>query len=235
LRLFCLPYAGGGTSPYHGWETELPSWVEACSLRLPGRESRIREEPLRHYRPLADEIAGAIKRRLDLPYAMFGHSMGAFLAFEVARRIRDNAGPEPVHLFVSARGAPQLPDKDPPIHELPDDEFIDELRRHQGTPPAVLESPELMQLVMPALRADFAVCDSYEFRPGPPLRCPISAFGGLGDPEVSRTQLQAWKEQTTGPFVVRTFPGGHFFLQSETSQLLRILARELTARADGGA
>jgi medium-chain acyl-[acyl-carrier-protein] hydrolase len=172
-------------------------------------------------------LAEAIQPQLDRPFAFFGHSMGAMICFELARRLRREGGARPRHLFVSGRTAPQLKADRPSPHDLPQDEFESELRRLKGTPDKVLAHAELMQLVLPPLRADFTLVGTYAYSPEPPLACPISAYGAVEDEEVSRENLEAWREQTTAAFNVRMFPGGHFFLHDARPLLLRTLAREL--------
>jgi medium-chain acyl-[acyl-carrier-protein] hydrolase len=227
LRLFCFPYAGGSASLYHGWWQHLPANVEVCAAQLPGRGSRLRETPYTSLTLLVETLAQAIIPLLDKPFAFFGHSMGAMIAFELARTLRREKNLLPLQLFVSGRRAPQVPKKEPPIYDLPSDEFVAELRRLDGTPSEVLEHPELMELMTPLLRADFAMVDNYEYLPGPPLVCGIMAYGGLQDREVSRADLEAWRTQTRGGFMSRMLPGGHFFVQTEQALLLGSLKHEL--------
>jgi medium-chain acyl-[acyl-carrier-protein] hydrolase len=153
--------------------------------------------------------------------------MGGLVSFELARLLRKNYGKSPVHLFVSGHRAPQVPDPDPPIHALPELEFLEELRRLNGTPEVVLENTELMQLLLPALRADFAVIETYAYKPESPLDCPITAFGGLQDPKVSYDDLKVWQEQTNAAFSLHMLPGDHFFLQSAQPLLLQLLSQKL--------
>jgi medium-chain acyl-[acyl-carrier-protein] hydrolase len=227
LRLFCFPYAGGNHTLFHNWSRHLPSTVELCAAQLPGRGSRLRERPFTSLPPLVESLGQAIVPLSEKPFAFFGHSMGASIAFELARYLRRERGVSPQHLFVSGRRAPQVPKDEPPIYNLPQDEFIEELRRLDGTPTEVLEHPELMALMTPLLRADFSIVDTYEYTPDAPLDCGITAYGGLQDNEVSREKLEAWREQTRGRFTLRMLPGGHFFLQSEQQALLRSLHTEL--------
>lgn len=227
LRLFCFPYAGGGALIYRTWAEGLPGSVEVCPVQLPGRENRLSETPFRRLSTLADAVATSIIKYTDKPFAFFGHSMGAKLAFEVARRLRREGNCQPVHLFVSGSSAPHLPETGRPLHELPKELFIEELRRLNGTPKEVLDHPELMDLVIPMLRADFEMVQTYTYTEEVPLGCPITAFGGLEDVEVPRTELAAWSEHTRAAFTVRMFPGDHFFLNRKTSPLLPTLAREL--------
>ncbi|NJO48502.1 MAG: thioesterase [Leptolyngbyaceae cyanobacterium RM2_2_4] len=211
LRLFCFPYAGGSSLNFRSWADHLPATVELCPIELPGRGPRMQEKPFTQLQPLIQAIAPALIPYLDKSFAFFGHSMGALVSFELAHLLRKDFGCSPSHLFVSGRRAPQLPDPDPPIHTLPDAEFIEELRRLNGTPEAVLQHDELMQLLLPTLRADFAVLETYRYTPAPPFDCPITAFGGLQDQDVGSEPLGAWREQTCADFSLHLFPGDHFF------------------------
>ena len=200
LRLFCFPYAGGGASIFSTWHRDLPSAVEVVAVQPPGREGRLMETPYADLASLVEAVAPALEPWMDRPFALFGHSNGGLMAFELARLLRRAGRRMPVHLFASGRPAPQLELDEPPIHALPDDEFVAELRRFKGTPDEILQNAEIMSLVMPLLRADFALGETYDYVPGPPLDLPVSAYGGEGDEEVSRDQVEAWREQTTGPF-----------------------------------
>ena len=227
LRLFCFPYAGGAALTFRTWPDSLPRAIEICPVELPGRGKRIRSVPFTRLQLLVQAIAIAILPYLDKPFAFFGHSMGGLVSFELARLLRKNYGKSPVHLFISGYRAPQIPDPDPPIHDLPEPEFLEELRRLNGTPQAVLGNTELMQILFPARRADFAVIETYAYTPEPPLDCPITAFGGLQDREVSCENLKAWQQQTNAAFSLQMLPGDHFFLQSAQPLLLQSLSQEL--------
>jgi medium-chain acyl-[acyl-carrier-protein] hydrolase len=205
----------------------LPAEVEVAALRLPGRENRLRETPLPDMDSLIEAIVAGTSGFFDRPYAVLGHSMGALVGFELVRRLRASKVDQPVLLIASGHRGPHLPYPDPPIRDLPRDEFIEQLRRYNGTPNAALQSPELMDLMLPTLRADFSVCETYAYVDGPPLACPISAYGGLEDPDVGRSDLEAWKRHTSGAHVVRMFPGDHFFIQSGRDQVLRMVAHDL--------
>jgi medium-chain acyl-[acyl-carrier-protein] hydrolase len=186
------------------------------------------EPPFTQISPLVEAIALSLLPYLNQPFACFGHSMGALISFELTRLLRDRYDRSPVHLFISGRRAPQIPDLDPPIHALPDPDFIDKLRHLNGTPAAVLENDELMQLLLPTLRADFAVLETYAYVPEPPLECPITTFGGLQDAEVSYKQLEAWRDQTLATFSLQMLPGNHFFIHSAQALLLEALAQALS-------
>ncbi|MCA1852371.1 MAG: hypothetical protein LC647_08250 [Beggiatoa sp.] len=164
---------------------------------------------------------------MTTPFAFFGHSMGALIGFELARQLRRQHGPSPVHLFVSGRGAPQIPPPEPPIHALPEPQFIAEVQHFNGTPTEVLQHPELMQLLIPTLRADFAVCETYTYTTDAPIDCSISAFGGLQDRKVSRERLEAWRDQSRASFSLCMFPGDHFFLHTAEPLLLETIAQLL--------
>lgn len=227
LRLFCFPYAGGGGLAYRPWVDALPASVEVCVINLPGRGSRPREASYTRIEPLVENLSDAFLTVLDRPYAFFGHSMGALVSFECARRLRGATKWSLEHLFVSGSAAPQLPITREPVHTLPTPELIERLRTLEGTPREILEHEELMEMMLPILRADFSICDTYKYEPGLPLDCPLSALGGLGDLDIPREKLEAWETQTTNSFKVRMFQGGHFFLHSARPLLLRILSEEL--------
>jgi medium-chain acyl-[acyl-carrier-protein] hydrolase len=228
VRMFCFPYAGGGASAYRGWAGGLPGDVEICPVQLPGRESRLREAPFETPGPLIQSLTGALQPYLgDLPFVFFGHSMGAMIGFELSRELRRRGQALPLHLFVSGRRAPQVPDREDPIHALPEPEFIEKLRELNGTPEEVLQHAELMKLLLPVLRADFAVNETYNFAEEEPFDIGISCFGGLGDKEVSRDDCAAWKDQTRGRFRLRMLPGDHFFVHSAKDMILESVARDL--------
>ena len=229
LRLFCFPYAGGSSLIFRTWASSLPKSIEICPVELPGRLTQMKSPPFTRMEPLVKAIAPILLPYLDKPFAFFGHSMGGLLSFELAQNLRKEHGQKPVHLFVSASRAPQIPSPKPPIHALPETEFKQELRRLNGTPASVLENTELMQLLAPILRADFAVLETYIYAQEPPLECPISAFGGLEDQEVSLQELEGWRSQTKNSFELQMFPGNHFFIHSVQSLLLENLAKYLKA------
>lgn len=228
LRLFCFPYAGGGASIFRTWSAGLPAAVEVQAVQLPGREARWRDPAFRQLAPLADVLAAEIRPQLDRPAVFFGHSMGAALAFEVTRRLVRAGGPVPVHLLVSGRNAPRVPDDEPPIYGLPRAEFLAELRQYAGTPEEVLANDELMDLVEPLLRADFELIETYAYEPdGTSLALPVTAFTGLDDHDVPLAKVEPWAAETAGPFRCHVLPGGHFFLNDHRAELLALVGREL--------
>jgi medium-chain acyl-[acyl-carrier-protein] hydrolase len=229
LRLFCIAHAGGGASAFRGWAEALPPEVEVCPVQLPGRESRFGEKPFDRLDPLVTALADAVHPLLDLPWALFGHSNGALIGFELSRMLRSRGRSGPRHLFASGRRAPDVPAQDPPIGHLPDDEFLADLGELGGLPRELLENREIMQILLPVLRADVALHETFEFREEAPLDCPITAYGGVADAKVTREAIEAWGRHTRGPFVVRMFPGGHFFHQSEREQFLRVFSADLHA------
>ncbi len=229
LRLFCLPHAGGGASSFRGWADVLPADVEVCPVQLPGRENRIAEKAFDRVEPLTEALADALDGYLDRPFALFGHSNGALMAFELSRLLRARGRPGPAHLFASGRRAPDLPAESAPIHQLPQAEFLGELQRLGGLPQQLLEHRELLELLVPLLRADVAIHETYQFAEQAPLDCPITAYGGLADPKVSREQLQGWGRHGAPPFTMRLFPGGHFYLHDDRAAVLRTLSSDLLA------
>jgi len=228
MRLFCFPYAGGSAQIFRSWSTQLPPGVEVCPIHLPGRGLRLRDAPYSRLEPLLDRISEALIPQLERPYALFGHSMGAMISYELARRLRDAGVRQPLHLFLSGRRAPHLKDEEPPIHDLPAPEFLNAMYRLGGTDKAILENDELLGLMLPMLRADFELVETYRYLPGEPLDIPITAYGGLLDEEVSREQLAEWRQHTRESFSLHMLPGNHFFLTSAQNQLLRLLSLELT-------
>jgi medium-chain acyl-[acyl-carrier-protein] hydrolase len=227
LRLFCFPYAGGSSLIYRQWPDGLPADVELCAVQLPGRGNRLREPAYTQLLPLVETLSEVLLPYFDVPFAFFGHSMGASIGFELARRLRHTRAPEPFHLFVSGRRAPQSPETDPPSYHLPEPAFIEQLRQLNGTPQEVLEHPEIMQLLLPLVRADFQLIQTYVYEPGSPLSCPITAFGGIQDPDAGRDLLELWREQTTADFSLQMFSGDHFFLHASRALLLESIARKL--------
>lgn len=227
LRLFCFPYAGGGATLFNTWPSALSDAVEVCAIQLPGRENRLHETPVTEWPVLLEQLTAELEVWLDKPFALFGHSMGALLAFAVAQHLRPRF--EPVHLFVSACPAPGMP-QPPALHGLSDEDFVTAIQaRYQNIPESILQQPEMMALFLPSLRADFTLYGTYS-ADTTPLACPITVFGGLQDHLINREHLTAWRVQTTGRFALRMFPGAHFFLKTAQAPLLQTIGQTLTLR-----
>jgi medium-chain acyl-[acyl-carrier-protein] hydrolase len=228
IRIFCLPFGGGGAAIFREWPRDLWPEIEVWHVQLPGREARHREPPLTDMQSLVMPLADAMLPHLDRPYVVFGHSMGALIGFELARRLRRLGASDPLYLFVSARRAPHVADPHRPLHALPDADLVAQLtRRYNGMPRAVLENAELLRMFIPIVRADLTMTETYVYAPEAPLACPISAFGGLEDDAVTRDDLAAWGDQTSAAFTLRLVPGGHFFLQTDRTRLLAALRADL--------
>ena len=213
----------------------MPEEVELCVVQLPGRGARFNEHPYVQMASLIEVLSELLPAILDRSYAFFGHSLGALICFELARTIRNEGLRQPGLLFVSACNAPSKLPMVPTIHTLPDQAFISELRRFNGTPTDVLENNELMTLMLPALRADFALFDSYVYAEDFPLTCPIIAFGGRDDEMVDPESMSAWQNQTSGEFTLQLLPGDHFYINSSWQTLLTYirdgLEQEMSGRA----
>jgi len=229
LRLFCLPFAGGSSNAFRNWTKYLPAALELGLVELPGRGTRL-SESLRHSLPeLIPEITNALAPWLDLPFVLFGHSMGSLLAFELNYYLRQHLTKSASHLFLSGRGAPHLQDTEPQIHQLAHDDFVAKIRAYNGTPKEVLEHRELMELMIPILRADFEICETYQFKPNGrlPFDQPLTIFGGLKDTSSPRPALEAWNRYTTSSFQVRMFPGDHFYLLDSEMLLIQTMLRDI--------
>lgn len=218
IRLFAFPHAGAGAAAYLGWNEHLAKLFSACPVRLPGRESRSQEPAFRQMGPLIESLGRAIQPGTDRPFVFFGHSMGAGIAFELARWLRRHRLPLPLALLVSGAWAPQL--RVARSGDLDDAQILEEMRRREGIPPDVLADPDLMRIILPPLKADTMLYRTYTFSPEEPLACPIRAYGGTSDPAVDEKHLAGWAQLTTGTFAMRMFPGGHFYLRSQRKALL---------------
>lgn len=228
VRLVCFPYAGVGPSVYRSWSQGLPETIEVCGVQAPGREHRLHERPIASFPGLVEAVVAALEPLRPLPFAFFGHSLGGVLAAEVARALEERGARPPVHLFLSGRRPASAPDPYPPLHGLPDDDFVVALnRRYGGIPPEVMREKELMALLLPGLRADMTALETHRPPPRPPMAIPISALGGSQDPITPREDLEAWRRETSAAFRIRLFPGGHFYLVERRPELLDDLARTL--------
>jgi medium-chain acyl-[acyl-carrier-protein] hydrolase len=235
MRLFCFPYAGATAAVFRNWPRYLPSEIEVCAVQYPGRGSRLSEPLSEDVVNVMNAVYSDLQPLLKKPFAFFGHSMGALVSYEFARRLQQEKQPEPLQLFVSGCIAPHVKIVSEPTYNLPELEFIAELRRLQGTPAEVLDNADLMQLMMPIIRADFKASQTYKYIPGPPLNCSIRAFGGLKDEMVPREKVEAWREHTHGSFRAQMLPGNHFFLNTSESLLTRVIAQELLTQLNKSA
>jgi medium-chain acyl-[acyl-carrier-protein] hydrolase len=228
VRMFAFPYAGGSAQIYRTWPARLPQTVELFCLQLPGRGAQLWARPFDRLMPLVQAVADAIRPLLDRPFVFFGHSMGALIGFELVRELRRRTAPLPQHLFVAGCVAPQRPSPFRTMH-LSDEDFLAELRRINGIPDEAWESPELLKLVLPAVRADCALTETYVYTSESRLPTAITALGGIADPLVGRADLDGWHAHTSEAFSLRMLHGDHFFVQSASISVLEILARTLSA------
>jgi len=221
VRLFCFPYAGVGGAVFRPWVAGLPAEVDVCAVQLPGRTTRMSEAPIANIPVLVDGIVAAVTPHLDIPFVFFGHSMGAILAAEVTRELARRGERLPRFLMVSSRRPPHMPDSHPPLRNLSDTEFVEEvMRRYGGIPPEILCERDILALLLPALRADIAALETHQPPRRPPLPCPIVAFGGTDDALTPSAHIEAWREETAAGFTTCVFPGGHFYLESARNAVL---------------
>ncbi len=226
VRLFCFPYAGGGVISYRDWHKRLPADIEIAAVQLPGREWRIQETPLADMRALAGDALESMRAFLDKPFALLGTSMGGTLIFELARLLRAEGLPVPQCLLPFACGAPHTPESKL-FHNLPDEELLDEIRGFGVLSNELAEHPELLDMLLPILRADCTAHETYECEEQKPFDFPIWVYGGLGDDTVERKRLDAWAVHTNADFRVHMIIGSHLFVDDMPAQLLDSLARRL--------
>ncbi|MFG1611077.1 thioesterase II family protein [Actinoplanes sp. NPDC049265] len=230
VRLICLPHAGGSASFFFPVSRALAPRVEVLAVQYPARQTRLREPGIDNIPEYADQIFAVLAELDDKPLAFFGHSMGAILAYEVALRMRQAGRPAPVHLFASGRRAPSRYRAER-IHEGTDAQVVAELKRLGGPNPALLADPEMLALILPAVRSDYTAIERYRHTPGRHLTCPITAVIGDHDPRVSPDEARSWSEHTTGPFTLKILPGDHFYLVARAPELLALISHTLTTSA----
>jgi surfactin synthase thioesterase subunit len=228
VRVLCLPYAGGSATIYRAWSAGLPSDVEVRPVQLPARQDRRHETPLTRVDAIVTPLVAAIEALPPAPTAIFGHSFGGLVAYELARRL-SAAGTPPLALVVGARHAPHLPPLAPPIHALATEAFVETLHRRYGTAWTLLRDPELMALALPSLRADFAAYESYEHNAGPRLATPITVLHGLQDRTLTREHAEAWGDLTTAGAAVQSIDAGHFFVDTHREWVLAQVRQTLLA------
>lgn len=227
LRLFCFPCAGKGASVFNGWTRSFPSDVDVCPIQMPGRENRLMEPPITRLSLLVEDLSRHLTAYLDIPFAFFGHSMGGLIGFEFARQLRRQLRAGPTHLFVSSCRAPHLL----PAVRPGAPAALNRAQGLRGEWQGRHADDELMALMLPTLQADLSLCETYAYSPEEPLGCPVSAFGGMRDPAITREDLAAWRLHTKSSFSVRMFPGGHFYFEAEQAALIRAIHEDLMGRA----
>ncbi|MFG2142259.1 thioesterase II family protein [Streptomyces sp. NPDC048650] len=226
LTLVCFPHAGGSASYFRPLADTLGPAVEVLSVQYPGRQDRRAEAPITSIPRLADEILTVLESLPRRRLVLFGHSMGACVAFEVARRIEQRSSLELLGLVASGRSAPPTL-RDTKVRFMDDDGVTAEIRRLNGTDDRLLLDDDVIRMIMPAIRGDYLAVESYRYQPGPPLRCPISVLVGDDDPQVTRAEAEEWRDHTEGGFTLRGFPGGHFYLAEQKAQVAQTLTEDL--------
>ncbi len=221
-RLVCLPYAGGSAPYFRPTALALDPSVDVVAIQYPGRQERHSERPIGHMAELADRLYGILRRQPALPLTLFGHSMGAVLGFELARRFEAD-GDGPVHLFASGRRAPSTY-RNEAIHLRDDAGIKEELRQGGGTAALILGDEDLMRAALPALRADYKATETYRCPPGATVACPVTALTGKSDPKTTLEEAEAWSRHTTGTFSLKAYRGGHFFLADNAREVNALLS-----------
>lgn len=230
--LIALPYAGGSCTAFRGWSAGLPTDVDVVAVQLPGRGGNLEHPAFTRIDPLITALAEEVRPLLGAGVTLFGHCMGAVVAFELARHLRDASGWEPRRIIVSAARGPRRPLDSERISHLPDEELVGQLRRMQGTPKELLDNRMLLSLMLPTVRADFGLCEQYRYRPGARLSCPISILGARED-RFSRGDLKAWRHETTGPVDFEWMPGGHFYVHSHQARAMAAVAERMSKDGPG--
>ncbi|MCW7541682.1 thioesterase domain-containing protein [Aquabacterium sp. A7-Y] len=230
-QLFCFPHAGGSAASLNAWIRRLPATIALERVELPGRDPASAQRPYTRVPPLLPHLFPRLAARVDRPFALYGHSLGALVAFEFARWARREDYGAPLALFVSGRRAPQCPLALGALHGLPEPELMARLAEFGGTPEGVMRQSKWRDHLLPALRADLEMSDRYVYEPQPPLACPLYAFRGVADSIATEAEVGAWGAQTTGPFMMRTLPGAHFFSSEGIARLADVVVAELTRAA----
>lgn len=227
IRLFCLPFAGAGASIYNSWLAFMPAEIEIIAIQLPGREDRVFEQPFSRLRPLVRTVAQAIRPYLQIPFAFFGYCCGGLISYELTKELRHRFNTSPVNLFVASQPAPHLPYKFPPIHQLPATEFKQSVKEIEGTAEEVMVQDDMMELFLPALRADFTIHEQYTYQPGERLNCAIMTLSGTRDPRVNKNDMEEWAQHTSNSFSSHFFEGGHFFVEPNLKDVSNVIITSL--------
>lgn len=227
FRLFCLPYAGGSSATFLDWPRLLPEDIELVCIDPPGRAERIGEAPVPKVLPLVRQLAGELRGWLDRPFGLFGHSNGALVAFELARCLQ-GAGTAPALLVAAAKAAPSLLQEPEALHLLPDDEFMAELQDSGATPDEFFESPELIELFLPLLRADYGLSETYRYRPGEPLRAELVLLSGAEDDSMTPADREAWARECSGSCRWHEVRGDHFFVTHSPEAVTALISAAIT-------
>lgn len=225
LRLFCFPYAGGSAAVFRNWQAYFPESISVCPVHFPGRGARFQELAIKEFPELVNAIADAVQARSDVPFAFLGHSLGSLIAFEVIHRLQARRLPLPVHFIASGCIAPSLVEelRRHRLSELQDQDLTDKLRQLNGTPTEILEHADLLSLLLPIVRADFALYESYRYQVRQPLDCELTVIGGLNDKEVTRNHLVSWCQETLRHFSLYQLPGDHFYIHQHEATLLQLI------------
>ncbi len=230
LRLFCFHHAGGAANVFRDWGTKVPKGVEVCPVQLPGHSTRMGEPLPTNLRQVISEAAVGLAPELTVPYVFLGHSLGALVAYELAHELGHTGKAGPRHLIAAARVAPSVAVPGSSIHALPDDDFIDALRtKYNAIPAEILRERELLQLLLPVMRADFRLHETYRYSARQPLSCGLSVYGGVHDDSVTEAHLLAWRLETNARFSKTMIPGDHFFIHAGRPEFTRAIAAELEA------
>lgn len=222
-RLFCFPHAGGSAATFRHWTSFFQPTIEVCVVHRTGCGDHLRGVRLNRIGPAVEAVCSALAQWSDKPFAFFGHSIGALIAFEVARRLAVLGGAAPSHLFVSACRAPSMPNPRPARHKLTECDLIEYLRQLGGTPDEVFKNEELLGCVLPSVRADLELGETYSYLRAPALQCPITALGGVDDLEVSHEGLDAWRDESAEAFFLKMFPGDHFFIYGAEATIAKTI------------
>lgn len=227
IRLFCFCYAGGNSSIFLSWQEKINPAIEICAIQLPGRGKRFLDPLINSIPELIAELAPVVSENSDLPFSFFGHSLGGLIAYELCHYLVERKLKQPSQLFVSGCDAPRYRSKDKNIHTLPHEEFVASLKKYNGTPSEIFSYPELLNTLLPTIRSDFFMAETYSYTSRNRLLLPINVFAGLQDDYDSPEQVTGWKEETSNACDIQWFKGDHFFINTATDQVIEQINRKL--------